>query len=217
MRRLLLPHHAPTPALLCQISALHVESALLEHPLLAEVAVLGLPDEVYGEVGGQARIATPLKGSGAGRQLGVSTSRNVPLKFVLSETACGRLAGAERQPHACAALVRRCHAAGARPGRSAAAWACVTPQRLGHPNPAFPGAARALTRGHHTPLLQRIAAVVAPRDGSAPTLHELRAFASASLPAYQLPAELVVVPSIPRNAMGKVNKKELRRQLFPAD
>ncbi|KAL4426407.1 hypothetical protein ABPG77_004701 [Micractinium sp. CCAP 211/92] len=94
-----------------KISALHIESALLEHPLLSEVAVLGLPDEVYGE---------------------------------------------------------------------------------------------------------RIAAVVALKNGGDLTLQQLRAFASASLPAYQLPAELVVVPAIPRNAMGKVNKKELRQQLFPS-
>lgn len=37
----------PPPA---QISALHIESALLEHPAIAEVAVVGLPDETYGEV-----------------------------------------------------------------------------------------------------------------------------------------------------------------------
>lgn len=46
-----LPLCLPRPWHLDQISALHIESALLEHPLLAEVAVLGLPDEVYGEVG----------------------------------------------------------------------------------------------------------------------------------------------------------------------
>jgi len=33
-----------------KISALSVESALLEHPAVAEAAVVGLPDEVYGEV-----------------------------------------------------------------------------------------------------------------------------------------------------------------------
>lgn len=43
----------PTPAApqsFPQISALHIESALLEHPRIAEVAVLGLPDAEYGEV-----------------------------------------------------------------------------------------------------------------------------------------------------------------------
>ncbi len=40
--------HAALPAM--QISALHIESALLEHPRIAEVAVLGLPDAESGEV-----------------------------------------------------------------------------------------------------------------------------------------------------------------------
>lgn len=47
------------------------------------------------------------------------------------------------------------------------------------------------------------------------TLHDLRAWARDRLPPYQLPRHLKVVEAIPRNAMGKVNKKELRKQLFP--
>jgi malonyl-CoA/methylmalonyl-CoA synthetase len=79
--------------------------------------------------------------------------------------------------------------------------------------------------------LQRIAAVVALEkpgpagsgDGgskgsssssSGLELAELRQWAADRLPPYQLPAELRVVPATPRNAMGKVNKKELRLQLF---
>ena len=34
-----------------KVSALEVEAKLLEHPLVAEVAVVGVPDEAYGEVG----------------------------------------------------------------------------------------------------------------------------------------------------------------------
>lgn len=79
--------------------------------------------------------------------------------------------------------------------------------------------------------LQRIAAVVALKQQQSPgspsgvggsgsggrlTLPELRSWAADQLPAYQLPAELVVLPAIPRNVMGKANKKELREQLFPA-
>jgi malonyl-CoA/methylmalonyl-CoA synthetase len=33
-----------------KISALMIESVILEHPGVAEVAILGVPDEVYGEV-----------------------------------------------------------------------------------------------------------------------------------------------------------------------
>ncbi len=47
------------------------------------------------------------------------------------------------------------------------------------------------------------------------TLHDLRAWARDRLPPYQLPRHLKLVEAIPRNAMGKVNKKELRQQLFP--
>lgn len=47
------------------------------------------------------------------------------------------------------------------------------------------------------------------------TLHDLRAWARERLPPYQLPRQLRLVGAIPRNAMGKVNKKELRKQLFP--
>jgi acyl-CoA synthetase (AMP-forming)/AMP-acid ligase II len=46
------------------------------------------------------------------------------------------------------------------------------------------------------------------------TLEELQEWLSDRLPPYQIPRELKVVDSIPRNAMGKINKKELRRTLF---
>ncbi|PSC68906.1 malonate-ligase [Micractinium conductrix] len=96
-----------------KISALHIESVLLEHPALAEVAVLGLPDPVYGE-----RIAAVAALKPSAREAGL-------------------------------------------------------------------------------------------------TLGALRGWAAARLPPYQLPAALQLVPAIPRNAMGKVNKKSLRAELFP--
>lgn len=67
--------------------------------------------------------------------------------------------------------------------------------------------------------MQRIAAVVAlepPAAAAGLSLQELRAWARERLPAYELPRELRIVDSIPRNAMGKVNKKELKAALFPA-
>lgn len=39
----------------------------------------------------------------------------------------------------------------------------------------------------------------------------LRDWAADRLPKFQLPAKLVVLESLPRNVMGKVNKKELRK------
>ena len=38
---------------------------------------------------------------------------------------------------------------------------------------------------------------------------ELQAFAEERLPPYQVPHTVIYVDAIPRNAMGKVNKKQL--------
>ena len=48
------------------------------------------------------------------------------------------------------------------------------------------------------------------------TVEELRKWLSEKLPKYQLPSRLESVESIPRNAMGKVNKKQLRKDFFGA-
>jgi malonyl-CoA/methylmalonyl-CoA synthetase len=62
---------------------------------------------------------------------------------------------------------------------------------------------------------QAVAAVVAVRAGKeVPDLGGLREWAAARLPPYELPTKLEVVPYIPRNAMGKVNKRELAEELF---
>lgn len=44
---------------------------------------------------------------------------------------------------------------------------------------------------------------------------DLQEFAKARLPRYQVPNNVVVMEEIPRNAMGKINKKALRKKLFP--
>lgn len=51
--------------------------------------------------------------------------------------------------------------------------------------------------------------------GAQRTLEEIRKEAAAHLPPYQLPRVLKVVDSLPRNAMGKINKKSLLKDLFP--
>ena len=68
---------------------------------------------------------------------------------------------------------------------------------------------------------ERVAALVVPRPGAAGTepgdalardpVGELRAFGERSLSPYKLPTRARVVDEIPRNAMGKVNKRELAR------
>ncbi|MEY4231597.1 MAG: hypothetical protein RLZZ362_2446, partial [Actinomycetota bacterium] len=58
---------------------------------------------------------------------------------------------------------------------------------------------------------QRVVAWVVPVTGARLALADLRAFASDSLPAFMAPKELVVVPSIPRTALGKVARGALSR------
>ena len=65
---------------------------------------------------------------------------------------------------------------------------------------------------HHSPL--HAAATATATSAASLTLGELRGWAAARLPPYQLPAELRLVAAIPRNALGKVNKRALRQQLF---
>lgn len=42
---------------------------------------------------------------------------------------------------------------------------------------------------------------------------EVKKFASKQLPKYQVPHSIIVMDEIPRNPMGKINKKALKKQL----
>lgn len=61
---------------------------------------------------------------------------------------------------------------------------------------------------------QRVTAIVTLKPGQRLTLGELRDWGRDKLPSYQIPTELKIIEEIPRNAMGKVNKKQLISQLF---
>ena len=56
---------------------------------------------------------------------------------------------------------------------------------------------------------ERIAAAVVLKEGAALDLASLRAWARESLTAHKLPSRLLVLDSLPRNAMGKVVKPSL--------
>jgi malonyl-CoA/methylmalonyl-CoA synthetase len=56
---------------------------------------------------------------------------------------------------------------------------------------------------------ERITAWVVARPGPTPTLDDLAAFARERLAPYKVPRALRVVPELPRNAMGKVQKRQL--------
>lgn len=64
-------------------------------------------------------------------------------------------------------------------------------------------------------LGERVCAVVVPHDGAAPDLAELVAYLrdEARVAAYKLPEHLVLTDALPRNPMGKVIKRELKRLL----
>ncbi|XP_034236314.1 malonate--CoA ligase ACSF3, mitochondrial-like [Thrips palmi] len=62
---------------------------------------------------------------------------------------------------------------------------------------------------------QKIAAVVRLQDGATLSLEKLRDWAREKLPPYSLPKVLRVMKEVPRNPMGKVNKKTLVAEVFP--
>ncbi|EFJ50094.1 hypothetical protein VOLCADRAFT_104041 [Volvox carteri f. nagariensis] len=118
-----------------KISALQVESVVLEHPAIAEVAVLGVPDETFGEV--------------------------------------------------VTALVA-----------------------VKQPPPSLPPVAAASSAATaEEPATTTTVAAVRPEVG------ELQRFCRERLAPYQVPKRWHWVTALPRNAMGKVNKKELLRML----
>lgn len=63
---------------------------------------------------------------------------------------------------------------------------------------------------------QRVTAVVALQEGHSLSHGDLKEWARGVLAPYAVPSELLLVEEIPRNQMGKVNKKELLKQLYPS-
>jgi fatty-acyl-CoA synthase len=64
---------------------------------------------------------------------------------------------------------------------------------------------------------EMVVAMVALREGATVDLEELREFASKRLARYKLPRRLEIVPTLPRNPVGKVLKFELRARFGAAD
>ncbi|XP_051948345.1 malonate--CoA ligase ACSF3, mitochondrial isoform X2 [Xyrauchen texanus] len=62
---------------------------------------------------------------------------------------------------------------------------------------------------------QKVTAVVQLRKGKTLTLSELKVWGRKHMAPYTIPTELIMVEEMPRNQMGKVNKKDLLRQFFP--
>ncbi|BEU99137.1 AMP-binding protein [Novosphingobium olei] len=64
---------------------------------------------------------------------------------------------------------------------------------------------------------EEVKALVVPRAGAAVTVDDLVAFAREKLAGYKRPRSIDLVETVGRNAMGKVNKRELRRPFWPSD
>ena len=66
---------------------------------------------------------------------------------------------------------------------------------------------------------ERVTAVIVLQPGKTEkdlTLEQLRIYCKEKLPSYQCPTQLKIVDRLERNAVGKVNKKELSAKLFPS-
>ena len=62
---------------------------------------------------------------------------------------------------------------------------------------------------------QRVAAILVLKQGHELSLEELKVWAVDKLPSYEVPTVVKCVQVLPRNAMGKINKKELLAEIFP--
>ena len=64
---------------------------------------------------------------------------------------------------------------------------------------------------------EEVVAAVVTRDGLIPDLDALRTKAKERLTSYKVPRRVVVVPELPKNAMGKVLRREVRERLEKLD
>ena len=61
---------------------------------------------------------------------------------------------------------------------------------------------------------QTVAAVLVLRPGADLSLAELREWCADKMPKYWIPTDLRILEEMPRNAMGKINKKQLIKDIF---
>jgi long-chain acyl-CoA synthetase len=88
---------------------------------------------------------------------------------------------------------------------------CVEVEAVLHEHP---GVAEVAVVGLVEPAMgERVCAVVVPRPGALVDLAGLRAHASTRLAGFKCPEALYLTAELPKNAMGKVGKKALRREV----
>ena len=88
----------------------------------------------------------------------------------------------------------------------------VWPQEVEAALRDHPGVAEVAVAGRPDPEWGEhvVAFVVPARIDRAPTLEELRGHAAERVARFKAPRELVLVPSLPRTASGKIRRGELR-------
>jgi len=65
---------------------------------------------------------------------------------------------------------------------------------------------------------EEVRALIIPREPrQPPSPEELDAFCRAQLAGFKCPRRYDIVDDIGRNALGKINKRELRRKLWPTE
>ncbi len=64
---------------------------------------------------------------------------------------------------------------------------------------------------------ETLKAFVVLREGMTLTVEEIGDFCAGKLTAYKIPRQLQIIDDLPRNANGKVLKRELRDRPTPAD
>ncbi len=64
----------------------------------------------------------------------------------------------------------------------------------------------------HPDLGEVVAGILVPEHGASPDLDELAKTINSSLAKYKQPLKLLVIPELPRNTMGKVQKNILREE-----
>jgi malonyl-CoA/methylmalonyl-CoA synthetase len=78
---------------------------------------------------------------------------------------------------------------------------------------ALPGVAECAVIGvPHPDFGEGVVAVVIPKSGAALDEREMQKALASELAKYKLPKRIYINDSLPRNAMGKVQKKDLREQ-----
>ena len=83
----------------------------------------------------------------------------------------------------------------------------VSPREVDEVLAAHPAVAQALTFAvPHKELGEDVVAAVVPREGAAPTNHELREFAAARLAEHKVPRQIVIVSEIPKGPTGKLQR-----------